>query len=38
MSWRMPAETDRHERTWMAFPREGQTLGDTHVRQMGQCG
>ncbi|BDZ55276.1 agmatine deiminase family protein [Agromyces marinus] len=28
MSWRMPAETDRHERTWMAFPREGTTLGD----------
>ncbi|TDN91719.1 agmatine deiminase family protein [Microbacterium sp. BK668] len=31
MSWRMPAETDRHERTWMAFPREGITLGDTDV-------
>ena len=27
MSWRMPAETDPHERTWMAFPREGVTLG-----------
>ena len=26
--WRMPAETDRHERTWMAFPREGFTLGE----------
>lgn len=29
MSWRMPAETAPHERTWMAFPREGLTLGDT---------
>ena len=29
MGWRMPAETTRHERTWMAFPREGLTLGDT---------
>ncbi|MGW9113249.1 agmatine deiminase family protein [Microbacterium sp. NPDC055683] len=28
MTWRMPAETARHERTWMAFPREGITLGD----------
>jgi len=28
MTWRMPAETARHERTWMAFPREGVTLGD----------
>ncbi|WP_345752454.1 agmatine deiminase family protein [Microbacterium rhizophilus] len=27
MSWRMPAETSPHERTWMAFPREGATLG-----------
>ncbi len=27
MTWRMPAETARHERTWMAFPREGITLG-----------
>ena len=27
MAWRMPAETARHERTWMAFPREGVTLG-----------
>lgn len=26
--WRMPAETARHERTWMAFPREGVTLGE----------
>ncbi len=29
MTWRMPAETAPHERTWMAFPREGMTLGDT---------
>ena len=27
MAWRMPAETAPHERTWMAFPREGATLG-----------
>ena len=27
MTWRMPAETAPHERTWMAFPREGFTLG-----------
>ena len=29
MAWRMPSETAPHERTWMAFPREGFTLGDT---------
>ncbi|MCD1268369.1 agmatine deiminase family protein [Microbacterium sp. MEC084] len=29
MAWRMPAETAPHERTWMAFPREGVTLGAT---------
>ena len=29
MSWRMPTETARHERTWMAFPAEGETLGVT---------
>ncbi|MGR2752770.1 agmatine deiminase family protein [Agromyces arachidis] len=29
MTWRMPAETAPHERTWMAFPREGFTLGDS---------
>lgn len=28
-AWRMPAETDRHERTWMAWPTTGYTLGDT---------
>ncbi|TDK25573.1 agmatine deiminase family protein [Arthrobacter crusticola] len=27
MAWRMPAETAPHERTWMAFPRAGLTLG-----------
>lgn len=27
MTWMMPAETAPHERTWMAFPREGYTLG-----------
>ena len=31
MSWRMPAETSQHERTWMAFPREGLTLGDSEI-------
>ncbi|GAA1930719.1 agmatine deiminase family protein [Microbacterium aoyamense] len=29
MTWRMPAETAPHERTWMAFPRPGITLGDS---------
>ncbi|WP_395245427.1 agmatine/peptidylarginine deiminase [Agromyces sp. MMS24-K17] len=28
MTWHMPAETAPHERTWMAFPREGLTLGE----------
>lgn len=28
MSWRMPPETAPHERTWMAFPRAGLTLGE----------
>ncbi len=28
MTWRMPSETARHDRTWMAFPREGATLGE----------
>jgi len=27
--WRMPAESAPHERTWMAFPREGVTLGES---------
>ena len=26
--WRMPAESAPHDRTWMAFPREGITLGE----------
>ena len=28
MTWRMPSETTRHDRTWMAFPREGINLGE----------
>ena len=27
--WRMPAEWTDHERTWMAWPTSGYTLGDT---------
>jgi agmatine deiminase len=33
MTWRMPAETAPHERTWMAFPREGRTLGTTDAER-----
>ncbi|MCT9819570.1 agmatine deiminase family protein [Microbacterium sp. W1N] len=33
MAWRMPAETAPHERTWMAFPREGLTLGETDAER-----
>jgi len=33
MSWRMPAETAEHERTWMAFPRIGGTLGETEAER-----
>ncbi len=29
MSWRMPAEGEPHDRTWMAFPSTGYSLGDT---------
>jgi agmatine deiminase len=29
MNWRMPAETARHDRIWLAFPAEGQTLGES---------
>src|SRR5437879_4051629 len=29
MSFRMPHEGDRHARTWLAWPTEGYTLGDT---------
>ncbi|MEV8267688.1 agmatine deiminase family protein [Microbacterium sp. NPDC076911] len=36
MNWRMPAETAPHARTWMAFPREGVTLGaSTAEREAG---
>ncbi|MET0734426.1 MAG: agmatine deiminase family protein [Microbacterium sp.] len=31
MSWRMPAETAPHDRTWMAFPRAGITLGENRA-------
>ena len=27
--WRMPSETARHDCTWMAWPSQGYTLGDT---------
>jgi len=33
MAWRMPAEGDPHERTWMAFPRAGVTLGETDAER-----
>lgn len=33
MSWKMPSETAPHERTWMAFPREGATLGETDTER-----
>lgn len=33
MSWRMPSETAPHTRTWMAFPVEGPTLGDTDAER-----
>ncbi len=29
MTWRMPLEWEKHERTWVAFPTTGYTLGDT---------
>ena len=29
MAWQMPAETAPHDRTWMAFPAEGPTLGES---------
>lgn len=34
MAWRMPAETAPHERTWMAFPREGATLGASDAERL----
>lgn len=33
MAWRMPSETAPHERTWMAFPCEGVTLGETDAER-----
>ena len=33
MSWHMPAETAPQDRIWMAFPREGQTLGETSAER-----
>ncbi|WP_336631935.1 MULTISPECIES: agmatine deiminase family protein [unclassified Microbacterium] len=33
MAWRMPSESAPHERTWMAFPVEGPTLGDTEAER-----
>ena len=31
MAWRMPAETEPHERIWMAFPKPGLTFGDDNA-------
>jgi agmatine deiminase len=31
--WRMPLEGDPHDRTWMAFPREGYTLGASDAQR-----
>lgn len=33
MAWMMPAETARHERTFLAFPAEGPTLGSTDTEK-----
>ncbi|MEX0152044.1 agmatine deiminase family protein [Microbacterium sp. LMI1-1-1.1] len=33
MTWRMPSETAPHSRTWMAFPCEGPTLGETDAER-----
>jgi agmatine deiminase len=33
MTWRMPHEGDPHERTWMAFPAAGPTIGDTDAER-----
>ena len=36
MTWTMPPETFRQDRIWMAFPREGETLGaETAAREAG---
>lgn len=33
MSWRMPAETDPHERTWMAFPTVAASAGESDAER-----
>lgn len=33
MTWTMPPETAPQDRIWMAFPREGATLGDTTLER-----
>ncbi|WP_129661793.1 agmatine deiminase family protein [Rothia uropygialis] len=33
MAWNMPAETAPHERTWMAFPCSGETLGSSETQR-----
>ncbi|MCW4355443.1 agmatine deiminase family protein [Hoyosella sp. YIM 151337] len=33
MTPRMPAESEPHARTWMAYPREGYSLGDTQAER-----
>lgn len=33
MAWRMPSETTPHDRTWMAFPCAGGSLGDTEAER-----
>ena len=33
MTWTMPPETAPQERVWMAFPREGSTLGETSAER-----
>lgn len=33
MTWVMPAEWEKHDRTWIAFPTSGYTLGDTQGEQ-----
>lgn len=33
MAWMMPSETARHERTFLAFPTEGPTLGETDTEK-----
>lgn len=33
-SWKMPAEWQKHEKTWMAWPSSGYTLGDTDAEKL----